>query len=398
MTYMHTDRGVIQVAVLVGIAALLTTGAILAGAMMTPSEDDSQPDPETVLADVEETYTDADTILLDATITTDHEVVDQHAFTMSVASAEENQTRVELDSGNGGVVAGSTDDARWIELPEIGIAAVAENGSVSVSPQAALFETALEENPSDLSSITEIGPAAEGLTELDDDLDIPTNITDPPFSTGSWNQSWNHSTEDVITVDYVETTTVEETETHLISVTPDGNETSGELRLWVSTDEDQLVKHQLQTDRGNITTTITEQRLNSNIEDSTFEPPQTDFFEDIQTVDTRDELDTTVDGDTAVLNNPPFEFETGTVTDITGMSVVVSEYTGPVEVTLVQTDHLATIPIDGQQRTIDNQSVTVGQVEGEPIAIWEQDGVTLGAVGPETTEELEAVVTATELV
>lgn len=396
---MYSDRGFIHIAVVVGIAAVLTTGAVVAGTMMTSSSDEPHPDPNELLAGAEDTYSDADTVLIDATITADHEYGDRQQVDVSLASGEANQSRVAVAGESGSIVAGTTADAKWIEIPDIGLAAVAENGSVSVSPQAAFFETAFATEHPDMSSIETLGSAVPVLSDQDtDDIELPQqDIIDAANSSEDWHHPLNRSLTDVAAVEYVETTTVRETESHLISVTPDQNETTTELRLWITADDNRIIQQQIETNNGNITTTVTDQELNTDISNSTFEPPQSDFIGDIQTVTTHEELQSVTDGDTAVLDASAFEFETGSVTDIVGTTAVVSQYSGLANVTVIQSAQLESLPIDGEQRMIGNQSVTVGTIQNESIAVWNQDGTPVGVLGAETTEELEAVVSATRI-
>ena len=229
-------------------------------------------------------------------------------------------------------------------------------------------------NASDRPTADEIATAVEEGT-LQDELDENVTAAIEELSAINSTDELRAAVAENTTVELIETTTLADTEVHVVSVTH--TDTDGEARYWIGTETNEIVKQEVTT--SDVTVTVEgETEFNPDVQDSTFEPPATtpDELTSFDAVQERTFFEATGAEDlTAVVGNTTemYTFDSGTVVSVPigDGQLASSVYEGDQTVTLVETDTALPLP-DGDideaavtERTIAETNVTV--VEGAEV-------------------------------
>jgi outer membrane lipoprotein-sorting protein len=375
------DRATTRTAVAV---ALLLTVAGLGAAGFTLAAPDG-PTGETVLNQTEQRYAEAETLTVEATVTVSNESATKTASVSAVAT-DENRSRVIVESDNRSLITGTNGTAAWTFVPTTGTVTVYQNDTA-----------------------TTIGPLGNTTTrELDGEKPAGEyNYSEP---TEPVEMDWNESDR---SVELVETTSYEDTEVHVVSITHANESVDGEARLWIRTADSVVVKQRVTTPNATVVVDVAETRFNVSVADSTFQPPTADDgAAGLAPVDSTDALDAAVSFDAVALADGAFTFERGVVSRFGGTdgATAVSRYTnGSATVTLVQTDasslpagtanapdeDLASDTVSTENVTVDGRAVTVATREDRVVAWWESEDTTIAVTGEIPRNRLIELVEAT---
>jgi len=383
---------------LVVVATVLAAAA--GGMAMTGS---GQPTAEEVLTDARERYGTATTIVGTAVVTVGHNGTRRSAE-VRFAVAEDNRTRVAVAATNRTVVAGSNGSTAWVHLENV--------------TQAGVSEAPIHGIRDRLPGGTVGNARLDGVlrnASVDGPLWIPGAVYtwNVSHDAGDWNGSGgdvaeSHQNRSVIrrfapawtpenaTTERVGTETVGGIEAHLIEIEPAGDR-DGSLRIWIATDDAAVLKVQFSAGERVVTVRYTTVRFGVSLADSTFRPPG-DAQPETTTAASRAELQAATAFDLPALP-PEYAFATGSTIAYGNATVVIQEYTGPANVTVVSTtaDGLpvdVTSPPDGANattRSLGGVTATVARIERGVVVSWEADGLGNAVVVPDSRERATAV-------
>ncbi len=422
------NRGALQLAALAGAVLVLFSVIAVAGFAMA----DTSPTGAEVLSNVEDRYQSADSVLIEANVTTaKNDSVTE--FSVHSVATSDGQMRTNVSNGTQHLLLGQTENTTW----------------VTDSGTGATFVVSSEMTPS-RSSMTGLGnPALPGFRTTVDGPDNESltvrlfgleNATLESVPEG-WNQSedfpgmndsmasvdWNESgtlpmaanwtrdgpypdrwsdfrphgqdlnrthdfdewenksvttllEETNLTAEFVETTTVDDQAAHVVVLSHPGR--AGHVKMWASTDTATVLKYRVSRPNETITVDIDETRFNISPAASTFQPPiasQTDRT----SVDSLDELENAAPLPVGVPSDN-WTFTGGTV--ITSpMEAVIGQYeANGSEIAVIQSQSRTAEGFTASGRTVDvnDRNVTVidgGQ--GPTIARWSQNDHTVIVTG-----------------
>lgn len=359
---MTDDRGsvgrrLLPVVVAVALVALAAAG--MAGAL--PGSD--APDGETVVERAGDRYASATTFTANATVTVANESSSRSA-TVSVAAADDNRTRVAVESGDRRYVAGTNGTAAWLYDPT--------NETVRVWNGSALTD----EGPSARAT-----PGANGTDGgHDHTLDGAVHAADVAALT-----------EGNVTAELLRTETLDGAETYVVELTHTDESVNGTATLWVDADDYRVHRVSVDHDDYRATVAFERQRFNVTIHESTFEPPTS---ADVVVVDRRSYdafEDAQAATDVALDRLDGYTFERAVVASRGDRTVTAQRYTGATNVTLVATDDelpYGAGDVDGTNVTVDGANATYVERDGPNAVVWTDGGVTRAVVADLSREQL----------
>lgn len=304
--------------VVAAVAALALAGLVLAGG---DSTDDGRTGEE-ILADVQATYSGADSVATDAVVTVETDT-ETTQFEVSTVVAGEDRRWLNLSNSDGYVLVGASGETAWFHDPERGLTGVLEGDERGLTAGLRAGPEALAElGAAGVSGQTGAVDSGEGLSRILDGFggDLPDDIEgeldglsgnttlpdvlgdaldgegprhngsdgsgefDLPDAFEEWNDSEMGALEPRIrelltgefpasepTVEHVGTTTIDGTEaSELLFTHPDGET---ETRLWTDIERDTLLRQETATPGATVTVDVLETQLDVSPANSTFEPP-----------------------------------------------------------------------------------------------------------------------------
>ncbi|MEF8777736.1 MAG: hypothetical protein V5A36_02375 [Natronomonas sp.] len=364
----RNDRAALRTTASIGVLLAVLGVAIAAGFVVA----DDDPSGADVLTDVEDRYESADSVVVDASVTTEYDG-NVSEFDASTVTTNSGQMRVNVSNGTDYIVFGHTDNTSWVASSTTDAPIVIQNGTV-VGQSSLPGETnvsAMFENRSDGPPAHDLSPEHAALT--------PEN-----FSVSAVLEETN------ATAEFVETTTIDGQAVHVVRTA--STEHDGQITLWTTTDTATVVKYRLTTPNGTMTADISETHFDVSPAESTFQPPTDDSWK--TTADTLEELQATTAQPIAVPGEP-WSFERGTVLT-TPVSAVVSQYTADgSNVSVLHSESPALSKMSDNERTVevDNRTVTVSDTDSDnTVARWSEDGRTVVVVSDLSEAELLDVV------
>jgi outer membrane lipoprotein-sorting protein len=403
---------------------------------------DDAPTGEAVLSDVEDQYQSADSVLVEATVTVEHNSTVERVAVTTVATAD-GMMRVNVSDGDTYVLTGYDGTSTWLESPRMDAPLVlsgsdlAGNASdIGTNATLAAIETTVLAHANDSSAWSNVienasagsVPDAINQSALREKVNrsaIPAEWNESAIDAGNWRHAsidgnWSETAAAVeranrsvstllaetnLTAERVETTTVDDRDVHVVTVT--APEHDGKLTVWVTADDATVLKQELTTPRGTVTVDM-ETTFDVSPADSTFQPPIAGGSE--QAVDSLADL-------RAVANVPvaapgdSWELEEGTVLQ-SPISVIASQYTADgASITVLQSESALPTPAIEKGRTVDvgERTVTVATVtdaqadetwldlDDGTVAQWTTNDRTVIVAGNLTEAELLAVVETIEV-
>lgn len=362
----RNDRGTLQTATAVGVLLAVLSIAIVAG--FAVANDD--PTGSDVLTDIEDRYESADSVVVDAAVTAEHDG-NTTEFNVNAVTTDRGQMRINASNGTDYAVFGHTENTSWATSSTMDVPIVIRNGTVAGQPA--------------LSGETNASVLFENRSDWDDEHD---SVTPKNLSVSALLDETN------ATADFVETTTVDGEEVHVVEMsTP---EHDGQLTLWSKTDTATILKYRMTTPNGTMTVDVRDTHFDASPAESTFRPPTDDSWK--TSIDSLGELQSNTDGPIAVPDEE-WSFETGNIL-FSPVSAVVSQYTANgSNLTLVQSDEsvFSEMPDDGRTVDVDNRTVTVTDGPDEmTVAKWSQGDSTVVASSDRSESELLDIVAEIE--
>lgn len=344
---------------------------------------DEKPSGEAILTDVESSYQNADSTLVDATIVTEHEEK-VTTFAVHTVSTKSGQMRVNVSNESGYVVTGTNGNVTWVagtqmEAPLVVREDGVTNSTAFVGANLNSFEANISAyslgNESNLTLMRGKDAIRNGsfVTHLKEN-GMQTADYEAPLSEHNGTHDFNGTTlshydrtnwsisraleETNLTAERVKTVTEDGQELHVVVIsTP---EEDGELKLWVSAQDATVEKKELTTPNGTVTVEM-DTRFNVSLAASTFQPPSPMVNE--QTIDSIDELRMRSANPLAVPGDN-WTFSQGSVLD-QPVSLTAAQYTNEdLNATVIQSETSALAGFEGEGRTINvsNRTVTISNL------------------------------------
>lgn len=213
--------------------------------------------------------------------------------------------------------------------------------------------------------------AALADAELPDEFEADVSDAVEELSTINSTDELRAAVSENVTADLVETTTLDGTEVHVVSVTH--TDAEGELRYWIATETNAIVQQELTHPDATVTVEA-DTEFDPEVQDSTFEPPATtpDELTSFDALQERTFFDAAgADSLTASVDNTTetYTFESGTVVSVpvADGQLANARYDGDRTVTLAETD--TPLPLSGGE--FDNESVIEQTIDGTNVTIVE---------------------------
>jgi outer membrane lipoprotein-sorting protein len=337
---MIDDRGLsVPVSVALGLVVLVVAVAAATGAV-TMGEDD--PDAETVLEDVRQTYASAETITGTADVTAENDT-EEYAETVTFAYAAPDKGHLAANRSGHRYLAGTNGTVAW---------------AYNASSERLVVRDVPEKNE---SMAAEYANVSERIEE---------NVT--------------------ATLDG--TTQVGDIEAYVLELRPTNDSYDATTTMWVATDSSRVVK--IRATHGENVTTVRYRSLqfNVSVHDSTFRPPAENATNaKIVSSDTYDGFEAAQGATTLELRSlDAGTFEEATVTTRNGVTAVFQEYTvDRTTVTVAATaDSLPYEAENGTSVTVAGQDATYRVVDDQAVVVWTDDGVTRAVTADLPREEL----------
>lgn len=316
------------------------TGAVGAVALQPPSGD-------AILANAEQRYEGAETVVGAATVVVENETMRETA-TVEYVAADGNNSRVTVTGADGRtLVVGTNGSVAWTYQPATGITRTFDN------------ETKVE--------------------EMEERYDRRYADRVERFAEN-------------VTVTRTGTETVSGQEAYVLDVTSENESITASSRLWVDRDDWTVLKSQVTTDNGTVTVTATETQFDVSVDESTFRSPD----ETGRLVDgaDRERYDDFAAAQSASELSIPdlrgeYAFAGALVASYDGTTTATAIYdtdAGEVYVGVTDGDDVAGAS-EGETATIAGTEVTVTSARGGSVVAW-TDGETTTAVvtrGPPET-------------
>jgi outer membrane lipoprotein-sorting protein len=377
-------RGRISPAVALALVCLV--GAVVGGVAFAQST--GGPSGEAILNDTYEKYESAETLTGSAEVTVSNASAN-HSGTVEYAFANGEGARVALTQNGTTVTMGTNGIVAWVDAPTLQRAWNVGDDSLEASEvcraareRAAAFD-ANDSNP----AADEMESAAANLSTVDCESltaewmdakhSLPTNLS-----------------ESNLTATRTGIERVDGTEAYVVSLAHENESIDTEGMVWIATNDSRLLKARL-TDGTNTTTVRYEdQRFNASIHESTFAPPTDRTTSAPETYDSFDAANEAFDGNLPQLTADGFEFETATVTQAGGSTVVAQQYAnGATNATLVTAEG-GQVPyerLNGTSVEVDGGDATAATIRDRTVVVWTDDGTTHTIVTDGSTDEAVAL-------
>lgn len=342
------DRG------LTGNAAVLVLALAVVGATAVAGVTLAAPNPpsgDAILDDAESKYESADSVLGDATVTVANDT-ESETKTLSYVVTDDNESKVSVETENGTLVAGTNGTVGWLHSEKTGLTRV--------------FDLDELRNASENES-------AWNQSALAERYDFSANESNWNATDHSdWGANW---TEENMTAERVGTETLDGTEAYVVEVEPEDDRAEGTLTVWVATEDSVILKQQFETENATTTVRYTETQFNVSVADSTFDPPSVDSITPGTAVESFDTLQNATEIDLPELTNESYEFDRGSTILYGDSVVVVQQYTGPQNVSLVSTtaEELPGQAENATETTVAGVTVNVTETD-RGVAVWWSDG------------------------
>ncbi len=318
--------------VFVAVAAVVGGAAIADG-----------PTGEAVLEDVEQRYDEADTVVGSATVVATNGTVTETAEVEFVTADE--RSRVTVQSENRTAVFGTNGSAGWVYEPTTGVTQTYDNDTK---------EERIEEKA------VELRERYEGN----------------------------------VTAERVGVETVGGTEAHVVEVTSTNESIDETGKLWVSTEDSEVLKAEATGEEGAVTVTFEETEFDASVHESTFEPPS-ESGELVAGAD-REEFDSIEEAGSATDLTVPdlrerYEFEEAVVASYEGETTVTAEYdtdAGTVYVGVTTSDTFDPEDSDrGETVDLGDREATAVESQRGSVVYWDDGDETTAVVtrGPRST-------------
>jgi outer membrane lipoprotein-sorting protein len=368
----RNDRAALRTTASIGVLLAVLGVAIAAGFVVAADE----PSGSDILTDVEDRYESADSVVVDASVTTEYDGTVSE-FDVSTVTTNSGQMRVNVSNGTDYAVFGHTGNTSWVTTSTMDAPIVIQNGTV-VGQSSLPGETnvsAMFEPRSDAPVAHDLSPEHAALA--------PENV-----SVSAILEETN------ATAEFVETTTIDGQSVHVVRTA--STEHDGEITLWATTDTATVVKYRVTTPNGTMTADISETHFDVSPAESTFRPPTDTSWK--TTADTLEELQT-ITAQPVAVPDEEWSFERGAVLT-TPVSAVVSQYTANgSNVSVLHSESPALSRTSEGERTvdIDNRTVTISDTDGDNTVVrWSEDDRTVVVVGDLSEAELLDVVAGIE--
>jgi outer membrane lipoprotein-sorting protein len=358
----YNDRGTLRTATSVGILLAVLGIAIATGFVVA----NDNPVGADVLTDVEDRYESADSVAVQANVTTEQNGTTDE-YTVSTVTTNSGQIRVNVSNATEYTVFGHSENTSWVTGSTTEVPIIVRNGTV-VGQSALSGET----NATMLS-----GNQSKWQHEHD-------GMTPENLSVSTLLEETN------TTAEFVETTTIDGETVHVVELS--SPERDGRMKLWATTDTATVLKYQATTSNGTMTVDIDETHFDVSPAGSTFQPPSDDGWQ--TSVDSLEELQANADRPIAAPDGA-WSFEKGAVLT-SPVPAVASQYTNnESNLTLVQSNSSAFSEASDDSRTVEvgNRTVMVtdGQ-EGTTVAKWSRNDLAVIAVSDRSESALLDVV------
>jgi outer membrane lipoprotein-sorting protein len=368
----RNDRAALRTTASIGVL-LAVLGVAIAAGFVVAQDDPSGSD---VLTDVEDRYESADSVVVDASVTTEYNGTVSE-FDVSTVTTNSGQMRVNMSNETDYVAFGHTGNTSWFATSTTAAPIVIQNGTVV--GQSSLPD---ETNVSAMFGNRSNGPPARDTSPEHAAL-TPENV-----SVSAILEETN------ATAEFVETTTIDGQTVHVIRTA--STEHDGEITLWTTTDTATVVKYRVTTPNGTMTADISETHFDVSPAESTFRPPTDNNWK--TTADTLEEMQAITDQPIAIPDEP-WSFERGAVLT-TPVSAVVSQYTAAgsnVSVIYSESPALSKMPDNERTVDVDNRTVTVSDTDSDnTVARWSEGDRTVVVVSDLSEAELLDVVAGIE--
>ncbi|XGI84022.1 outer membrane lipoprotein carrier protein LolA [Halorutilales archaeon Cl-col2-1] len=316
--------------------ALLVIGVVGAGLTIaqTPMGDNTDTrDAETVTADgvlegVHERYNSSETLAGNATVEVSKED-ETRSYSVSFAVADENESRVSVDSENRSAVLGSNGSAVWLHSEKEGVTRVYSRDEIRDAKEGDIEPFGFGRQPFDHNHSRD-GEYEHlwGSVDANETNPKPWDIDAVHDHGYDHSQASNHTIN--TTSEYVGRQSLRGTEAHVVEITlRDENQSRHPETLvtyWVSND-DVVLRQEVETPNATVTVDVTQTRFNVSIADSTFEPPTgedtTQFA--TSTFDSFDGLQDSTDFELLRLGSN-YSFDEGRKVVYAGETAAVQEY------------------------------------------------------------------------
>jgi len=419
------SRGWVGVLVFAGLVLGVLSIAVVGGFAIA----DEQPSGEAILTEVESTYENADSTIVEATIVTEHDG-ELTTFAVHTVATKSGQMRVNVSNDSGYVVVGTDGNVTWVTGTEMEAPLILRNDGVQNSTPfigANLNGTDVNLSASALgneSNFTEMqGTEAMRNESLSTHLkENGMHATDyeallsehngTHFNKTTFGQydrtNWSVSRvleETNLTAERVDSVTEDGQDLHVVVIS--APEEDGQLKLWVSAHDWTIEKEELTTPNGTVTVEM-DTRFNVSPAASTFQPPSP--FGNEQAIDSIDELRIQSASPLAVPGEN-WTFSQGSVLD-RPVSLTAAQYTDANRnLTVVQSESTAISGLAGEGRTINvtNRTVTIsdlskmesdmdlyGMGDGV-IAQWTETDQTIVVAGNLTESQLVETIESIEV-
>ncbi len=350
------DRGVTGNTAVLVLAFAVVGATVVAGVTLAAP---NPPSGETILDDAESKYESADSVVGEATVTVTNDT-DSETTALSYAVTDDNESKVTVETDNGTVVVGTNGTVGWVHSERTGLTRVFDLEKLR---NATANESAWNE-----SSFAERWNGTE------------SNGEDTPWNGSHWNAS-DHSnwgtnwTEENTTAERVGTERIDGTEAYVVEVEPEADRAEGTLTVWVATEDSVILKQQFETENATTTVRYTETSFDVSVADSTFDPPSVGSITPGTAVENFDTLQNATEIDLPELTDERYEFERGSTVVYGDSVVVVQQYTGPQNVSLVSTtaEELPGQAENATETTVAGVTVNVTETD-RGVAVWWQDG------------------------
>lgn len=357
---------------LVVVLAVLGVG-ILAGLVVASDG----PSGAAVLGDVEDRYASAESVVIDADVTVEHDGTVSEYTVRSVTTAD-GAMRLNVSNDTDYAVLGRTDTTSWMTSSRTDGPLVIREGSVvgqsSLSTEA--NASTILTNASDRPGMADPFGANTSLT--------PANLS---VSTVLAETNW--------TAEVLETTSVGGDSVHVVRTTSPDHDAVG--TLWVRTDDATVVRYRTRTPNGTVTVDVSETHFDVSPAGSTFRPPGASDWR--TTADTLAALRATADRPLAVPDGD-WTFRSGTVI-ATPVSAVASQYRADgTNLTVIQAN-ASTVPAgpaDGRTVDVAGRTVIVTDSEERTAVRWSEGDRMVVLTGDLGEEELLDVVATVDFV
>jgi hypothetical protein len=354
----RNDRGTLRTTAAVAVVLVVLGTAIVAGFVV--ANDD--PTGSDVLSDVEDRYDSADSVVVDATVTAEHNGTVTE-FDVSTVTTDSGQIRVNVSNGTEYVVFGHTENTSWVTASTRDAPVVIRDGTVAGQPSIS------HETNASVSFANRTDWSREHPAFTPENLTVSTLLE-----------------ETNATAEFVETTSIDGRTVHVVELS--SPERDGRVTFWATTDTATVLKYRTVTPNGTMTADVTETHFDVSPAESTFQPPTDDSWQ--TKVDSRAELRANAAGPVAVPGEA-WSFETGSVL-ASPVSAVVSRYeTDGANLSLVQSNASALSGIGADGRTVEVADRTVTVTEGDDgttVARWSRGETTVVVVSDSSESEL----------